>query len=431
MPPNPFRKNLENEREVVRSVVTNDKLAETSAGTSSGGKPLYDVNDFKRLLLTGEKNISHNGAALALVAHDSSSNTDTSSISRQSIFEPLPENHQDTPRTSHEITQSEDERQGSVNEFHGGEARIRPPVPASHHGKPVRGNELQIKFLQDSATYGQRSITGSTVSDLHSKSSPSQSPTDLNKPLPLPPTSAFSERPLTEPDSQILSPHDEKLSRNVSQTQVIDHSPKKSPPAPPLARRHSQMRQKPAVAKFERPVSSIEDKPKEQESYLMALAASSSKLPPPPPPRRHGRVRGLSTSSTGSAISATLATHLSSSADDPSLKSPKIPPPLPPARTPSIKKPPRSVTNSNSPSMAPPPTPPRGRGSSQGSLTSLQTGGEYPVANANRQRNDSEASWTLPAAASAPETEFGKFDVLADLSTLQREVDELRGKFNQ
>ena len=431
MPPNPFRKTSASESEDISSAAINERPAEPLPKIPSGTRPLYDVDDFKRLLLTGERNASHGGPALTPTTHDSSSNTDTSSISRQSIFEPLPENHQDTPRTSHEVSQSEDERQGVVHDFPGGEARVRPSVPVSHHGKPVKGNTLQTKSLHDSAKYSQDSISGSALSRHQSKQSISQSPTDLNKPLPLPPTSAFSGHPLTDIKSPIPSLQQDNLSPNLSQTQGNDNLSRKSPPALPLARRRSQIRHNPVSTNSERPISFIEVRSKEPDPSFVTLAAPGSKIPPPPPPRRHDRARGLSASSTNSVLSVASTTLVPFSVDDPNLKSPKIRPPLPPARTPSTKKPPRLVTNSKFPSMAPPPTPPRGRGSSQSSLTSLYAGGDYHTASAERQRNDLGASSTLPPAASVPEAGSGNMDVLADLSALQRDVDELRGKLNQ
>lgn len=431
MPPNPFRKTLVSEPEEISSTAVGERPAEPLNRVASGTKPLYDVDDFKRLLLTGERNASHAGAVPTPAAHDNGNNTDTSSISRQSIFEPLPENHQDTPRTSHEVSQSEDERQGLAHDFPGGEARIRPSVPVSHYGKPVKGNTLQTKSLHDSVRYSQSLVTGSAISNHQSKQSVSQSPTDLNKPLPLPPTSAFSGHPPTDVKSPISSIQQDNLSLKPPQTQENDNLLKKSPPALPLARRRSQIRQNPIATSSERPTSTIEVRSKEPDPYSGTFAAPGPKLPPPPPPRRHDRARGLSVSSTSSALSFASTTLASSSVDDQSLKSPKIRPPLPPARTPSIKKPPRLITSSKSPSMAPPPTPPRGRGSSQSSLTSLQTGGDYHTASTDRQRNDSGASLTLPPTASIPETDSREKDVLADLSVLQREVDELRGKLNQ
>lgn len=419
MPPNPFRRTLASEFEGTKSYVIREKPADPSAGVATGSKPLYDVDEFKRLLLTGERNTSHITTAQTPTAHDSSSNTDTSSISRQSIFEPLPENHQDSPRTSHEISHSEDEGNKIAQEFPRGETKLRPSIPLSHHGKPVKGNVLQTKSLQDPAKYNQNFIT---ASGHQLKQSISQSPTDLNKPLPLPPTSAFVESPLKENGFPTPGFQQEKSSSEN------DNGTKKGSIRLPLSRQNSEARHGPTTTDTQRPASIIEDKSKQPESYPLNHSASGSKLPPPPPPRRHGRARGLSASSTSSAISI-ISTLPNSLIDDPNLKSPKVRPPLPPARTSSIKRPPRLTTNANSPSMVPPPTPPRGRGSSQSSLASLQTSGDSHMTGSDGQRNNPGASLTLSPASSVPVIDSGTTDVLADLSALQRDVDELRGKF--
>lgn len=87
---------------------------------------------------------------------DTSSNTDASSISRQSIFEPPTETRQDTPRTSQELSLSDDEQQRSAQGPTTADlTKVRKPaLPQSHHGRPMLEN---------------------------------RTPTDLNKPLPPPP----------------------------------------------------------------------------------------------------------------------------------------------------------------------------------------------------------------------------------------------------
>lgn len=73
----------------------------------------------------------------------------------------------------------------------------------------------------------------------------------------------------------------------------------------------------------------------------------------------------------------------------------------------------------------PPPPPPRRRGSSQSSYTPSRLSGHY----SERLRSDSGAS-SISHLAMTPLGSSGaeKKDVMADLSALQRDVDELRGK---
>lgn len=51
------------------------------------------------------------------------------------------------------------------------------------------------------------------------------------------------------------------------------------------------------------------------------------------------------------------------------------------------------------------------------------------AASADRPRTDSGNSVMLPPPPAALHSESGKKDVMADLSALQREVDELRRQF--
>ena len=76
----------------------------------------------------------------------------------------------------------------------------------------------------------------------------------------------------------------------------------------------------------------------------------------------------------------------------------------------------------------PPPPPPRRRGSSQSSHTLSRLNGDYRISVGQRPRGDSGASSISQLQMTPIESSAEKKDVLADLSALQREVDELRGK---
>ncbi|MCJ1461877.1 hypothetical protein MMC07_000476 [Pseudocyphellaria aurata] len=408
MPPNPFRRTLASQTETTDWVRRNEKL--DPEPPKPVGRAHYDVEEFKRLLLTGEKNASHAAAVSTPIIPDSSSNTDTSSISRQSIFEPLPESHQDTPRTSHEVSPSDDERK-VLKYKPGASVHIREPSGLDRRdGKATMGSMPQVVSFKKAASSIPPSTFSPSVLPTHStpSSSSSRTPTDVNKPLPPPPDLQASEQ--------------------------VNRSPStRSRPAPPATRRHSQLRPNP-LSKSPEWKSISEEKPRELEFSPVPPSPSSSKPPPPPPPRRQGRTRGVSTSSTSSAISAAAVPPAPSPVDDTASAAPRVRPPPPPARTPSIssfKRPSRVATNPSPPSMVPPPVPPpRGRGSSQSSLTPSRPSGEYHSASVDRQRADSGSSITLPPPATTSELASGTKDVLADLSALQREVDELRSKFN-
>ena len=427
MPPNPFQKTLANHTSGASAVDVGERSGNATPNAVAGVRPHYDVDDFKRLLLTGEKSVAEASAASTPSTHsqgtqnvgDNSSNTDASSVSRHSIFEPLPGTSQETPRTSHEVSPSGDETQLPVQKSSPRTGRMRPPAPKPRYSNPTVGNIPQTVSFQDPILSFQPSSNSQTaLQGWHTPSSP-WSPTDLNKPLPLPPAVESLEYTPEEPALLIRR---RPQSEYFEPPGLQSNSPslKRDPPAPPLARRHSQLRPKsfmgPGRSTRISEESLVDAKPPQRHPI------ASAEPPPPPPPRRSGLTRSLSTASTSSSASALRAPSATSVADDDNSKSAKSPPPVPPTRTPSIsvKRPPKpSPTANSSPTIAPPP-PPRKRGSSHNSLTQSRPSGDY---SAERSRVSSGASSTM---AITPNTE--EKDVLADLTALQREVDELRGK---
>ena len=343
---------------------------------------------------------------------DSSSNIDASSISRQSIFEPLPGLQQDTPRSSHEISPAEDGRLRSAQSSSTTIAKMKPSTPTSHHGKVMRENAPQAIALPNS------SIGSPTREFAPGMSSPSLSrtPTDLNKPLPPPPTAEPIEAHATIPTMSSPSP---QCNREPSSP-----TRRRGPPALPLSRRQSHHRPESLLESPDRAYGSSEASPvgAYHPSPVLsnkAVIPFGPRQPPPPPPRRPRPVRGLSESSSASAMS-TIATPTSSSFTDDSMSNvQKQRPPVPPTRnrsTSSTKQSNRIASKSGSPNMPPTP-PPRRRGSSQSSL------GPFPF-NADQQQVETRHHRSDSAASSIKSK-----DIMADLSTLQKEVDALRGKF--
>ena len=190
MPPNPFRKTLANQTQTTNWVGREEKQDTAPSNPMGGGnRPLYDVEDFKRLLLTGERNASHAATISTTTVPDSSSNTDASSISRQSIFEPLPENHQDTPRTSHEVSPSDDERQ-ALKYQHAVSVRTGEQSGLERHeNKATVGSMAQAVYLKNPILSIPASTFSPSVLPTRSKpiSASPRTPTDVNKPLPPPP----------------------------------------------------------------------------------------------------------------------------------------------------------------------------------------------------------------------------------------------------
>ena len=447
MPVNPFQRTLANLEDPSEVPVKRekDRPASTLAGKPSNNtKTSLDVDAFKRLLLTGDTSALPASAPSTPPTHlntyqgnqgDSSSNTDASSISRQSIFEPHLETYLDTPRTSHEVSLSDHEQQDLVGGSPPSSTKTGQLTPKPHHGKPVREQAPRTVSFTDPTLSFSGFETTSAVSSKESGPSSPRSPTDLNKPLPLPPSSESLERTAVLVG---LSATSVPAANLPPEARELPSAQKRNPPAPPLARRHSQLRSKHAPSNPERSATIAEEKQAESTSLSGASSTMSPKPPaPPPPPRR--KSAGQSTSSLDyapplSELSVTVA-QAEQTPDRPLVKVQPPKPPPPPARTPSIssfKRPARASPGSSSTTMAPPPPPPRKRGSSQSSLTDPRNSGDYRRTSTESYRRDSTASsvnQSIPESSAEPEAKGA--DVLADLSALQKEVDALRGKWRR
>ncbi|KAF2466772.1 uncharacterized protein BDR25DRAFT_74859 [Lindgomyces ingoldianus] len=153
-PANPFSKTLATiEPQEKGTAERRDHLSDRSAAEKAGSgntKTSLDVEGFKRLLMTGISNptspVSPQPQMATAPNHinpsifESSSSTDTSSISRQSIFEPVQDTHGETPRTSYEMAASDDEEKtgliGDVRKT----PKKKPPPPKHRHGNLVTHN---------------------------------------------------------------------------------------------------------------------------------------------------------------------------------------------------------------------------------------------------------------------------------------------------
>ena len=276
----------------------------------------------------------------------------------------------------------------------------------------MRGNAPQAMTLESS------SIESTTLESAPGIPSPnlSRAPTDLNKPLPPPPTAGPIESHAS--NIGISSP---SLQRNQEPSSPTR---RREPPALPLSRRQSQRRPVSLLGSPGRAYGNSEASPVDacHPSPVLsnkAVIPFGPRQPPPPPPRRPGPVRGLSESSSASAMSMIATPTSSSFTDDSVSNAQKQRPPVPPTRnrsTSSTKQSNRISSKSGSPSLPPTP-PPRRRGSSQSSLGPFPFSADQQQAETRHHRSDSAAS------------SIKSKDILADLSTLQKEVDALRGKF--
>ncbi|KAL8851083.1 MAG: hypothetical protein Q9221_003979 [Calogaya cf. arnoldii] len=340
--------------------------SDRAASTTDAGRPLYDVDDFKRLLLTGKKLQTDKNMPITLPAQvhhlhtgDSNSNSSVSSFSGQSVSEAQPEVQPESPSTPMDVLQSGEECRGQVQPSPAPTiVRNRPSVPPPRHGKLVKSNVAQAVSFESSSSSSPDRDTA-----LPSSSASSGNTTHFNKPLP----------------------------------------PKSGSPIPFVAL--------PVVS-----ATGVKE------------ITTASKPPPLPPPRRAGTASGLENTGPFPNLEPSFA-----ATESPHLK-PR--PPAPPSRTPSTTSIRRTsrisiASGSSGAGVAPAPPAPRRRGSnqSQSSFTASRLSGEYRVSSNERPRADSGVSSTQEPAMSETHAE-GK-DLVGDLTALQKEVDELRGKFGR
>ncbi|KAL9000812.1 MAG: hypothetical protein Q9169_000566 [Polycauliona sp. 2 TL-2023] len=399
-------------------------------------KPLYDVDDFKRLLLTGEKLKTGSNSptkpfspAGSSQKDGSTSNTDAPSFFRETIGEPRTGVHPESPKDSSDVSSSDKEFHGLVPALPAVNAgRSRPAVPPSRHGKLVKTNVPQtISFESLSSSLPDRNPAIPQSTKPSSPTSPG-STTHLNKPLPLPPD------PISPTSSEAMAATYATKADDMETTLPLPHqlggvAAKPSPPALPSARRHGQGRSRSSTTDSNRSVSLSEDLSQNTHPSSSSSSITASKPPPLPPPRRAGTAPGLeNTGPVSTADPGFLGT------ESPQFK-PR--PPAPPSRTPSTTSIRRtsqisSASGSYRAAAAPLPPAPRRRGSSQSqsSFTPSGLSGDYWSASNERSGADTAASSAQQQPAVSG-THAESKDLVADLTALQKEVDELRGKFGR
>ncbi|RYP12807.1 hypothetical protein DL765_007127 [Monosporascus sp. GIB2] len=307
-PANPFSRTL---KDLERSGQTQGRGQGQDVGTMPGhaAKGSLDVDSFKRLLLTGHADVPDpapaSGASLAVVSplqpspQDGASNTDASSVSRQSMADAI----QETPRTSHEISEPEEPEGGrnvpcappSMTAAPSTSTRKKPPPPNSRHGKLIK-IELGADSGAAAATKGPtpsisidtaaalsaehaRKTSGQSSSIARSQS-PASSITDINKPLPPPPSRA--------PADEAESPFDREAAGKV---------PEEALPASPQQAAAARQPQPPIPPPPPPPPSS-----RGRSESQSSTQSRSKPAAPAPPPRRHTRTESKPPSvHTGSA----------------------------------------------------------------------------------------------------------------------------------
>ncbi|KAI2082258.1 hypothetical protein LOZ36_006014 [Ophidiomyces ophidiicola] len=347
-----------------------------------------DVDAFKRLLLTGDASVQ--SAALT--------ETNVSLIEQQQQL-PL--------RSASRSSQDRDAASPRLE-------RKKPPVPKTRHGKL-----LQHAVDEDVVSARDQQSRAPPRVVLSKKSPP---PPLTFSPSPYPPAGAAA-RVVSDPPPSTSSPgsSSRSSSRDGRRPSLSDPFPpfrsasQRIPPAAPPTRRHSQLRH--AHAHAHAAAGSSPPIARSSSARLPASSTSSSasampRTPPPPPPTRR-RDHESPPSSSHSSPSTTPEEAADTDADNQST----TPPPL--ARSQS-----GSVRSVNRLARAPRPPPPRRSANSQ-------------VAAADDSRSlrhvsgDGDAEDDGGGVGSPPRPPSKAENILADLSRLQRELDEFRGRYEK
>ena len=323
-PYNPFARTLATSEASFGLHRTGDSHQESEGVNGDGpprpgaGKAPLDVDAFKNILLTGSAAPSPPAPATLQRLQDSSSSTNTSSISAHSLFDPVLLLHPASPlsRTSfdHDDSPSEDNDDEEGSSLMSGTSRLddyAPPAPP----KPTHSRTLGPKGPQ---TVSFANFDESIPSGFTSSRAPTppvntrpggimrpptlrRTPSDLNKPLPPPPQSptrlkevrpdGLEEEPsIPQPQIPTITTTDESVPQ------------KKAPPPPPSSRRTGQAGGSSGRARSGS--DTTQDSTLDNEASIPPKAAETTPkaaaLPPPPPPSR--KVKPASQSSTPAIV---------------------------------------------------------------------------------------------------------------------------------
>ncbi|EEH03600.1 conserved hypothetical protein [Histoplasma capsulatum G186AR] len=387
---------------------------------TKGKRATMDVDTFTRMLLTGETGEvgKESGPAAQKLLQpnqgppisDSSSNTDTGSTSKQPIFETRHLPRIDTPRTSHELSTSEaDDERLKLSNLPSPAERQKPLPPKTRRGKLINPNTGQTSPLAGLTSITSPNHRSASPASLSSRSFTEQESGDLNKPLPKPPIDN-SSLPVSPKQT-----HEDSENRPPLPQQ-------RRPPTPPLTRRHSQLN--PSKSILSRSKSARHSMPPTHttnNSSSSTHISSPLKAPPTPPSRRKDRDSSTFSSSETLPLfpqerRPTSSHQRSDSRGDSDKRSPHI------AET-------ISTTSNNRDSQGPPrPPPPRRGGGSRASLDETRTPVLLGTADSPTTRME---KGTQDSKLESPGTPLQSHavDILADLSRLQKEVDDLRGRY--
>ncbi|PGG99501.1 hypothetical protein AJ79_08503 [Helicocarpus griseus UAMH5409] len=398
-----------------------DESNTSSRSASKGKRATMDVDAFTRMLMTGDTGGGKesvpattqqpkNGPPIS----DSSSNTDAGSASKQPVFDRQHIPQAETPRTSHDLTTAEaDEERRKLAALTKPPERQKPPPPKTRHGKPIKPNNTnQTSPLANPAPITSPGHRTTSPASISSPPLAQQPGSDANRPLPQPPV-----------DNPCPSMSIKDAQEGTENPASLPQPQQKRPPTPPISRRHSQMKSnKTGISRNNSARLSL---PPGINNLNPPSSHNSSplKTPPPPPSRRKDRESSTFSSSdtpTPQEQPQSSVRRSSSTKEDSSDKSS-----LRSVETVSM------ISNKRASHGPPRPPPPRRGGGSRASLddsrpvlpAGAEAANQVPRTTGMGTMNDDKQS---PPITSAPSHAT---DILADLSRLQKEVDDLRGRY--
>lgn len=299
-----------------------------------------------------------------------------------------------------------------------------PPPPRSHHGKRISTstNTTTNTRVNAASSSSHTSPPRSTNRLSYHASSPESQVSTRRTGTPnansigqAPGADYFSFSVSSEDQQRARAPHSSHPAESV-QRSASQNSQHKRPPTPPLSRRHSQMRRS----------KSIQSKSSGSGLTMSSRDSESTDSSRPPSP-------GPSTRSVASSISDRKRLSMPPPSSSRSREREAEPRPAPGySLSPDSLPPPPTTTRSN-------PPPPGRRASSHGSILSgsLPSSAAPPPPPPPRRARDSSSrrSEGRPVSqvlgvedAPLPQPSNAQ-DILADLTRLQKEVDDLRGHY--
>lgn len=331
---------------------------------------------------TGSHPGSHTGSHTA-----SSSSTDVSQQSTHTGVAGRPEVERIT---------SDMERESQVLAHHAGNKDRRPPAPPrSHHGKLIRSSPAVT-----STVHRQTPSNSTNRLSFHGSSTEISlgQPDKLTQPR--------------KPSQPSVNPGGFGESRPTWPTELTrSQSNYKRPPTPPLSRRQSQMRRSRTTYSKPNPSQGRETSGTMEENSLAGIDRGAISAPQ--------RESGCNTPQSDEARLRPSSSH-DDSTDSAGAGIPRAEPAnaAPLSRMGSMKSTKRvSYTGSQTPSAVPPPPPPRRTRVSSNNSNDSNRPRVLPMEKEARNEGDFTPH---PSNAS---------DILADLTRLQKEVDDLRGHY--